>query len=175
MFALITFLIGVFLLFKGAFHLGSRTVAQRQSRTIAFILMAPFVLELCMSSVLVYNNIQINQDGTVGFSPDAFDYVANTLQTADLILVIGAAAVALYMIYGSAQFAGSAPSEKQKATSAPARTPDIMTVAEAAAYMRVSESDVMNLIDQGKLGAARIGSSYRIARIAIDDFISQSS
>ncbi len=48
-----------------------------------------------------------------------------------------------------------------------------MTVAEAAAYMRVSESDVMSLIDQGKLGAARIGDTYRIARIAIDDFIAR--
>jgi excisionase family DNA binding protein len=54
------------------------------------------------------------------------------------------------------------------------RVPDIMTVAEAAAYMRVSERDIMALIDQGKLGAARIGDSYRIARIAIEDFMSGS-
>jgi excisionase family DNA binding protein len=51
------------------------------------------------------------------------------------------------------------------------RTPDIMTVAEAAAYMRITEADVLSLIDQGKLGAARIGDTYRIARIAIEDFM----
>jgi excisionase family DNA binding protein len=50
-----------------------------------------------------------------------------------------------------------------------------MTVAEAAAYMRVSEKEVLGLIDQGKLGAARIGDSYRIARIAIEDFMSGAS
>ncbi|MCC6803295.1 MAG: helix-turn-helix domain-containing protein, partial [Anaerolineae bacterium] len=35
------------------------------------------------------------------------------------------------------------------------------------------EQEVLSLIEQGKLAAARIGDSYRIARIAIDDFIAQ--
>jgi excisionase family DNA binding protein len=48
-----------------------------------------------------------------------------------------------------------------------------MTVAEAAAYMRISEAEVLALIEQGKLAAARIGDTYRIARIAIDDFVAQ--
>lgn len=37
--------------------------------------------------------------------------------------------------------------------------------------MRLSESEVLALIDEGRLGAAKIGNSYRIARIAIDDFM----
>jgi excisionase family DNA binding protein len=50
---------------------------------------------------------------------------------------------------------------------------DILTVPEAAAYLRVTEEDVMRLIDDGKLPAARFGDSFRIARIAIDDFLQE--
>jgi excisionase family DNA binding protein len=47
-----------------------------------------------------------------------------------------------------------------------------MTVPEAAAYMRVTEREVLDLIEGGKLPAARMGGdNYRIARIAIDDFV----
>jgi excisionase family DNA binding protein len=53
------------------------------------------------------------------------------------------------------------------------RVPDILTVPEAAAYLHVSEAEVMRLIDEGKLPAARIGDSFRIARIAIEDFLKQ--
>ena len=76
---------------------------------------------------------------------------------------------------GTAYFGYASPQWHQPAqTPTVTRVPDIMTVAEAAAYMRVSEREIMSLIDQGKLGAARIGDTYRIARIAIEDFMSGS-
>ena len=55
----------------------------------------------------------------------------------------------------------------------PAQPPRIMTVAEVAAYLRVTEADVIKLIEAGKLGAARIGDTYRIAKIAVDDFMTR--
>jgi excisionase family DNA binding protein len=56
-------------------------------------------------------------------------------------------------------------------SAAPA-TPDIMTLSEAAAYMRVGEEDVLEVIKSGELKAKKIGSSYRVSKQAIDDFLS---
>jgi excisionase family DNA binding protein len=49
--------------------------------------------------------------------------------------------------------------------------PDIMTVAEAAAYIRVEEKDVLAAIDAGELKARKIGSDYRISKKAIEEFL----
>jgi len=50
--------------------------------------------------------------------------------------------------------------------------PDIMTLSEAAAYMRVGEEDVLAVIKSGELKAKKIGTSYRISKQAIDEFLS---
>jgi excisionase family DNA binding protein len=52
-----------------------------------------------------------------------------------------------------------------------ATTPDIMTLSEAAAYMRVGEEDVLAVINSGELKAKKIGTSYRISKQAVDDFL----
>ena len=57
------------------------------------------------------------------------------------------------------------------APSAPS-VPDILTLSEAAAYMRVGEEDVLSVIQSGELKAKKIGASYRISRNAIDEFLS---
>jgi excisionase family DNA binding protein len=49
--------------------------------------------------------------------------------------------------------------------------PDIMTLSEAAAYMRVGEQDVLDAINSGQLKAKKIGTSYRISKQAIDEFL----
>jgi excisionase family DNA binding protein len=56
--------------------------------------------------------------------------------------------------------------------SAQPAAPDIMTLSEAAAYMRVGEEDVLEVIKSGELKAKKIGSSYRISKQAIDEFLS---
>ena len=55
---------------------------------------------------------------------------------------------------------------------APAPVPDIMTLSEAGAYMRVGEEDVLAVIQSGELKAKKIGNSYRISKKAIDEFLS---
>lgn len=57
------------------------------------------------------------------------------------------------------------------AQAAPAAVPDIMTLSEAAVYMRVGEEDVLEVIKAGELKAKKIGSSYRISKAAIDEFL----
>lgn len=65
-----------------------------------------------------------------------------------------------------------APNAQQPSTGAPASVPDIMTLSEAGAYMRVGEEDVLAVIESGELKAKKIGSSYRISKKAIDEFLS---
>ncbi len=64
---------------------------------------------------------------------------------------------------------GEQPAGDQDDTSA---VPDIMTLSEAAAYMRVGEEDVLEVIKSGELKAKKIGSSYRVSKGAIDEFLS---
>jgi excisionase family DNA binding protein len=54
---------------------------------------------------------------------------------------------------------------------AKASVPDVMTPAEAAAYMRVSEEDVIAAITAGDLKAKKLGSAYRISKEALDAFL----
>jgi len=54
------------------------------------------------------------------------------------------------------------------ASAAPA---DVMTLSEAAAYMRVGEEDVLAAITSGDLKAKKIGTSYRLSKEAIDAFL----
>ena len=58
------------------------------------------------------------------------------------------------------------------AAAAAASTPGVMTLEEAAAYLKVSTADVQAAIDAGELKAKKIGSQYRIAKDAIDTYLS---
>lgn len=61
----------------------------------------------------------------------------------------------------------------QPAQPAPAAAPasGVMTVEEAAAYLKVDASDVQAMIDSGELKARKIGTQYRISKEAIDSFL----
>ncbi len=63
--------------------------------------------------------------------------------------------------------------QQQPAQAAAAAVPEVMTLAEAAAYMRVSEADVEGLISSGQVKAKKIGSAYRISKKALDDFLAE--
>ncbi len=66
----------------------------------------------------------------------------------------------------------SATEGKQAAGSAAAgETPAVMTPAEAATYLRVSEEDVIAAIDAGDLKAKKLGNAFRISKEALDDFL----
>jgi excisionase family DNA binding protein len=74
-----------------------------------------------------------------------------------------------------AQTMGQAVSPQQQGPAAAAAgpaVPDIMTLSEAAAYMRVGEEDVLSVIQSGELKAKKIGTSYRISKQAVDEFLS---
>jgi excisionase family DNA binding protein len=58
----------------------------------------------------------------------------------------------------------------QPGVAAPA-FPDLLTPADAAQALGVSEEDVMTIITSGELQAKRIGASYRIKRSALQEYL----
>jgi excisionase family DNA binding protein len=69
------------------------------------------------------------------------------------------------------QAQGQQATPQQEQAAAPAETPEIMNVTEAANYLKVAIEDVIAMIDAGDLKAKKIGSQYRISRKAIDEFL----
>ena len=53
----------------------------------------------------------------------------------------------------------------------PAGLPDLLSPAEAAQALGVSEEDVMAIITSGELQAKKIGASYRIRRAALQEYL----
>lgn len=83
---------------------------------------------------------------------------------------------AMAQAIGQAMAAGQAQGQPQAqpapAAAAPAGVPDIMTLPEAAAYMRVTEQDVLSIIQSGELKGKKVGADYRVTKKAIDDYLS---
>ncbi len=74
-------------------------------------------------------------------------------------------AMAQQMIQQQGGILGSTPPATSGAT------PDLLTPADAAKLLNVSEGDVLNSIASGDLKAKKIGTSYRITRAAFDEFL----
>jgi excisionase family DNA binding protein len=69
---------------------------------------------------------------------------------------------------------GAAGAGPAAAGAAPAATPTaLLTPAQVAQELGVSEADVMASINEGKLKAKQIGTQYRIARAALDAFLAE--
>jgi excisionase family DNA binding protein len=49
--------------------------------------------------------------------------------------------------------------------------PEVMTTQEAAAYLKVTEADVLAMIQGGQVKAKQIGTAYRISKKALDEFL----
>jgi excisionase family DNA binding protein len=57
------------------------------------------------------------------------------------------------------------------APAAAASAPDLMSPAQVAQMLGVSESDVLASLDAGDLKGRRIGTQWRIPRAAVDTFL----
>jgi excisionase family DNA binding protein len=68
------------------------------------------------------------------------------------------------------------PRTKKKPTSPaengpPAVAADVLTLAEAAAYLRVGEADVLRLVREQGLAGRQIGSQWRFLKPALQDWL----
>lgn len=68
------------------------------------------------------------------------------------------------------QQAGQPPAAQQPQQAAPP-PPDVMTPAQAADFVQVSESDIIAAIEAGDLKARKIGKVYRISRANLEEFL----
>ena len=70
---------------------------------------------------------------------------------------------------------GAAANQGQQPPSKPSSpeggTPSVMTPAEAATYLRVSEEDVIAAINAGDLKAKKLGNAFRISKESLDEFL----
>ncbi|HRE29704.1 MAG TPA: helix-turn-helix domain-containing protein, partial [Anaerolineales bacterium] len=72
---------------------------------------------------------------------------------------------------GMMNTAGAAPAVATGAAAgAAAAVPDVMSPAQAAGYLQVTEADIMQMITAGQIKAKQIGSQYRISKSVLDDF-----
>jgi excisionase family DNA binding protein len=73
------------------------------------------------------------------------------------------------------QQGGMAPQPQQQGGGggggAAAAAPAVMSPAEAATYLKVAESDVMSMINDGTLKSKKIGTQIRLSKQALDDFL----
>jgi excisionase family DNA binding protein len=84
---------------------------------------------------------------------------------------IGMGAGMAGMITNAMQGANQPQQPQQPAAPSPASTPGVMTLEEAAAYLKVSPADVEAIINSGDLKARQIGTQYRISKEAIDAYL----
>ncbi len=90
--------------------------------------------------------------------------------TAGIGAGVGLGNVISQSLSGMTGAAGGAAASKQP-TSTGNGMSDVMTPAEAALVMRVSEEDVLAAIQAGDLKARKIGSAFRISKSALEDFL----
>jgi len=151
----ISFLLGLVLLIKGRFRVSNREVPKRIGRIVGLVLMSPPLITAIYVFLVV---------GPRGIFDEAVLVNIAFVQIASLLLALS---VAGYLVFSLPQTASSTFPQSP----ATPRYNAVMTPAEVADYLRISEFEVIALIEEGKLPAARIGGEYRIARSAVDDFL----
>jgi excisionase family DNA binding protein len=170
-------------------------VTGQRARWIGLLLMLPLPLSFCAGMVYALNNMDLMlqlADSSAALDPYALmealpPETINTFAMLGLFIPLISYGLAAYL-YLSAPWeahprpAAAAPHPLASApwagmSTAPAPPADfgkVLTVADAARYLKVTDADVLDLINDGKLPASRIGSDYRIARSAIDDMLAGS-
>lgn len=197
MLSLFTFIMGLVMAIKGNFRLFNRQVSKRDGRLAGVVLMAPLIFEFCfvftMSFSMVSENMLVGEDGTFSISAQVFEtYVNQVLAYSNLFLItqIIAVTIAAVIIFRSPRF--DLPTTATQASYQPVRQhplhgpelglpnaaprqatapPAIMTIPEAAAYMHLTPAEIEQMIDEGRLPAARSPGGFRIARSALDEVL----
>ena len=190
----IALIIGLILLIKGDFRVAGRYIPKNIGRFIGLLLMAPLVIGCSLALMVIPADLEVNSNASV---EDVYSQLLSNpeymrVAGVELISLVIAVIVSLYLIFSRPQ---TPPNPQPPPQSQPwgtlsippsamypvtppvaaAPPPAIMTIEEAAAYLRVDAAEINRLIDEGKLPAARTASGYRIARIAIDDYLKNPS
>jgi excisionase family DNA binding protein len=82
-------------------------------------------------------------------------------------------AVGLSIAQQIMQQQGMPSAAASSAATAAVALPDLLAPADVAKLLGVPESDVMSIIESGELTAKKIGSSYRIKRAAVEEYLAK--
>lgn len=166
----IFFFAGLYYILTGRFRIGKRVITGNRARYIGGVLVLPLAFGLIVGFIIGLNT---------GLSGDLSNLDWDALSSVamiELLLVIGAFIAALTLVL-TAPEADFAPANMEvhslAATPPPTVFGSVLTVPEAARYLKVSEAEILQLIDDGRIAAARIGSDYRIARVVLDELLQQ--
>lgn len=99
------------------------------------------------------------------------DAAQNPSGGAGLTAGIGAGMGIGNVLSGSLAGMTQGQSQTQSSPAASAGMPDIMTPAEAAGFLKVSEEDVIAAINAGDLKARKIGSAYRVSKESLQEYL----
>jgi excisionase family DNA binding protein len=188
---LVLFIIGALLYWTSKFSFGSIRAEGRHVKAAGAVLMFPAAGAFVLSFVIgmLFNGDMDALLSLIGFlSFVEFAAMILSIIVAYILVVNPRNAPRLPGILGEiqaeAQGQGSAPAQAKpqqparkphplqayhNPAPAPTAVPKIMSLKQAAEYMRVSEAEITRWIDEGKLAAARINYRYSIAKSALDD------
>jgi len=153
----VMFIAGLIALIAGKIRLyGQKTVEGTRARVIGLILLLPGPLALGIGLMF----------GLSGATQDTIEALSICELGMLVIAIIAALVIALTAPQTPAPTMAAAP-----AFSGYPATPDIMNVSEAAQYMRISVTEVLQLIESKQLRAQRVGDQYRISKEAIRTFL----
>lgn len=182
----LSFLVGLVLLIKGSFRLAGRNVPKRTGRLMGLVLMAPTVISVCAVSWITFGRLseldisQLEGDLSVEVMQEMmFDVLPEVAVMQSIMLVVAVGIVTFTLLSLPQEPAPARDANGGFARGYPAPPPvqyaKVLTTAEVAEYLRIPEFEVIALIDEGKLPAARIGSEYRVARSAVEDFLANNT
>lgn len=177
----ILFLIGGGLIYLGKIEVGNLRAEGSVVRAAGFLLMIPAIAGIILR--VAYSAISGSVAGGETF--------ITIILLATMVICVGAAYTLLSRNSVKDHFVvtpkdeGDKQDEPPKVTRQPSEFwkqsrprrdyPTVMGTAEAAKYLNMNERDLLKLIDEGKIPAAKINARYRISRSVLDDFIEQQS
>lgn len=153
----------------------------RLKRVRRLIVLAPLLLGLTLTTLVRAANVDASSSDQAYEFQQVFDVLHIT---GVALIVIGVCAVLAKVRYWTLLLPTDAPFEAYKpfkpaytskfATNPipppPLFEPNMLSIGEAARYLRISEYDVLQLVDEGSIIAVKRGMSYVITRRALDDF-----
>jgi len=186
MLALILLIFGAILYYRGKIKILSINAEGQHVKTAGIILMLPafisFLLGLIIGTLFDGNiDMLMNLVKILFFLEIGGVFLA--IFVAYRIIVNPAGASRLPGILGNLQ--SQQPQQARKTVTIPAphapvepppapkSTKPVLNTQEAAEYLSISETDVLRLIEEGKLTAARVNYRYQIARSQLDEYLSK--
>jgi excisionase family DNA binding protein len=122
-------------------------------------------------SLEVVTNMGYGTSYTQKQQADAFVEAARNPSGGSSMGEIGIGAMGMAAMQNLQQQQQQAQQQQSQPTTPPAGMPDVMTPAQAAAVVQVSEADILAAIEAGDLKARKIGSSYRISKANLEEFL----